>query len=115
MAVENFTTYTEVDPNSRITVTSTKVSAAGLKRNESAYVYSDKGVNHFSADWGHLLTADDLLHLAGQDGIVEIWAVANDIGHMGTLLGAGKNAHLLFFLHTAANVVNLYLYENDGG
>ena len=47
MAVEDFTTYTEVDPNSRITVSSTKVTWASVQRDEDAYVYKDKGVNYF--------------------------------------------------------------------
>jgi len=55
MALENFTTYTEVDPNNRYTVTATKVDVVGLERNEDAYVYADKGVNHFDGNFEILL------------------------------------------------------------
>jgi hypothetical protein len=51
MPLEDFTTYTEVDPNNRFTVTATKVDVVGLERNEDAYVYADKGVDHFDGDF----------------------------------------------------------------
>lgn len=49
MAIEDFTTYTKTDPNSRLTVTGSKIAAARLRRNESVFVYDDKGVDHFDA------------------------------------------------------------------
>ncbi len=49
---ENYTTYTEVDPNSRITITSaTRIDYAGIQRDEGAYVYTDKGANYYSGDF----------------------------------------------------------------
>lgn len=44
---EDLTSYTEVDPNSRITITSSRVTAASLTRNEDAYVYKSFGVGYF--------------------------------------------------------------------
>jgi hypothetical protein len=51
MANENFTTYTEVDPNSHITVTTSRVTNAGIDRNEVCYIYKDCGIGHFSGDF----------------------------------------------------------------
>lgn len=51
MPTEDFTTYTEVDPNSHITKTADRITWADLIRNEDAYVYKDKGVNHFDGDF----------------------------------------------------------------
>ena len=52
MATENFTTYTEIDPNSHITVTSaSKIDFAGLTRNEDAYVYKNFGADYFGNDF----------------------------------------------------------------
>jgi len=48
---EDFTTYTEVDPNNRFTVEQYKITFAGLLRNDRSYVYKDKGVNFFDADF----------------------------------------------------------------
>lgn len=54
MTVEDFTTYIEVDPNNHIALTGTnKVSETSIHRNEDAYLYSDKGVNHFAGDFSH--------------------------------------------------------------
>ena len=53
MAVEDFTTYTKVDPNSDITITSSKVAFDTLLRSAIAYVTSDKGVNFFDGDFEH--------------------------------------------------------------
>jgi len=46
---ENLLTYTEVDPNSRIEVTTTRATGTGLTWSESARVYKDKGMNFFNA------------------------------------------------------------------
>jgi hypothetical protein len=46
-AEEDLTTYTEVDPNSRITVTAPKSTFAFLKTDETAYVNEDFGVDNF--------------------------------------------------------------------
>ena len=51
---EDLTTYTEVDPNSHITVTSDRVTVDGIHRGEDAYLYYDKGSNHFDGDFEHL-------------------------------------------------------------
>lgn len=49
MAIENLTTYTETDPNSKLTVTSTKVTAVDLDRDEDAHVYKNFGASYFDA------------------------------------------------------------------
>ena len=51
MAVEDFTGYTEVDPNTRIAVIASKVTWTALAKNEDAYVYKD-----FGADIKNILT-----------------------------------------------------------
>jgi hypothetical protein len=44
---EDLTGYTEVDPNSHISKTSSRVTAADLDQDESAYLYKDFGANYF--------------------------------------------------------------------
>ena len=52
MAYEDFTTYTESDPESDITVTSTKVDVDAIYRKvQSGYVRKDFGEDYFSADF----------------------------------------------------------------
>ena len=56
MAFENFTEYTEVDPNARISVTKTRVTWTAITRQEEAYVYIDKGVDYFAGNFEIKLT-----------------------------------------------------------
>ena len=48
MAYEDLTTYTEVDPDSKITLTSTTITFSQLARLNNAYVYKDCGANQLS-------------------------------------------------------------------
>jgi hypothetical protein len=53
MAVD-FTTFTEVDPDSKITKTADKITWSNLKsRGDPAYVYKDMGENFFDGDFEH--------------------------------------------------------------
>jgi len=57
MATEDLTTYTEVDPESDLTVTSSKVDIDTMDFDYDAYVRADKGANHFG-DFEHLVTSE---------------------------------------------------------
>lgn len=46
---EDLTTYTEVDPNSHISATASRATGTNVARNETCYLYCDKGANHFDA------------------------------------------------------------------
>lgn len=113
MANQDFTTYTETDPNGRITVSSSRITWAGLTRNEDAYVYDDKGVNHFDGDFEHLLT---FFQDTGWDNnaVVVTWAIANDIDDYKGLIDNLKDSLTLY--NQPSVVVNrLNLVELDGG
>ncbi len=45
---ENLTTYTEVDPNSTITVSSSRVTVDGMRRNAYEYICKDFGAGYFN-------------------------------------------------------------------
>jgi len=47
MPYQDLTTYEEVDPNSKLTVTSSKVTAANMDKDEDCYVYKDFGPAYF--------------------------------------------------------------------
>jgi len=77
VAVEDFTTYTEVDPNGHITVSANTVDVSALGMDEDAYVYKDFGVDHFKGDFEHLL---DLTLTSGSgDGA---WALAHSLTNL---------------------------------
>lgn len=48
MSIEDFTTYTEVDPNTKLTVTSNKASGVNVDKDENVYLYYDKGVDIYN-------------------------------------------------------------------
>ncbi len=48
MAVEILTSYTKVDDNSRLTVTTTKATGVDVGRDEDVYLYKDQGANRFN-------------------------------------------------------------------
>lgn len=51
MAIEVFTGYTEVDPNTRIAVTASRVTWTLITLDEDAYVYIDKGAGYFAGNF----------------------------------------------------------------
>lgn len=77
---EDFLTYTEADPNSRIAVTATKVTAASITRNENAWVYIDKGEDSFAGNFTHLVTIK--LTAAAADSRLFLWGLTNIIDDM---------------------------------
>lgn len=65
MGYQDFTTYTEVDPNSDITVTTNKIDVSSMSRNVDAYVYRDFGADYFDEiDWNF-----EVLHDAAAQGL----------------------------------------------
>lgn len=49
MAVEDFTTYTETDPDAKVTKTSTRITIASGNDNNTYNVYKDFGASHFNS------------------------------------------------------------------
>lgn len=49
--LQDFTTFTEYDPGSKVAVTSSNVTWTNLLRSDTAYVYKDMGVDFFSGDF----------------------------------------------------------------
>jgi len=79
LALEDFTTYTEVDPGGDLTITATKIAADMLERNLDTYVYLDKGEGHFGTTFKHDV---QFIYKTGSDdmGLLGFWAVANNVG-----------------------------------
>lgn len=87
--IENFIGYTEVDPNSRITRTTRRVTWTDLTMNEDAYVYKDKGVDFFDGNFIHYLT----VHLSAYANTVRghFWALTNTLDDLwGIDVGGGS-------------------------
>lgn len=115
MTTENLTTFTEVDPNNRFTVTATKVDVSALERAEDAYVYDDKGVAHFNDDFEQL---HDIYvnSISANDSIFHSWILANDIDEWQGLVDGSKDAFTIqLFKVAAGGGAWINMKESDGG
>ena len=95
---EDFTTYTEVDiAADRIQRTAQHVDHRAL-RDESTYLYDDKGANHFSGNWEHLV--DIRTDFEANSCLGVVWGLSNYVGDMGAHLSASEE-HLIVFVYRA--------------
>ena len=112
MALEDFTTYTEVDPLNRFTVTSHNIDVFDLSKSEDAYVYSDKGVDHFDGDYEHL--EDAIIHnTTSHRSECGLWGLSNVVDELNTLLST-YDVHALSVLYETPDV-RFQLYEGVSG
>jgi len=110
MSIEDFTLYTKVDPNNRFTVTSSKIVTTGLPRNEDAYVYADKGVDHFEGDFGHLV--DSKIVSGPLNYTMHFWHLANVVDDWWGQFSGNKDFLGLYWV-TSTNQIRLI--ECDAG
>lgn len=116
MGVENFTTYTEVDPNSRVTVTATRVTATAITANEDAYVYKDAGVAHFAGNFEHWLeTLIDDVNPAATGQTWGYWGLSNNLDDFKGLYDGDFELLVLLSAVTSVGVYRWYLREVDSG
>lgn len=87
---EDFTTYTEVDPNSHIGLVGTDHIDFVAYGNEDAYLYKDKGSGHFT-DFEHLIDAK-LSTAYGSYVPAFFWALTNNINDMKGISDANQHA-----------------------
>ena len=114
MALEDYNTYTEVDPNSRIVAATRRVAFTDLTINETAYVYSDKGAAFFDGDFVHhltiLITASD----ASMSVASGLWALANTVNDWNGMRAADC-LDLYFTSQGATPNRKLTIEESNGG
>lgn len=98
--IEDFTTYTEFDPLSKVAITSSTITGVGMSRDEDTYVYKDKGAGHFSGDFTQLvdITIDNVVNSGAAVG----WAMTNDIDDVRGLVVANKSFLYMSFLSGTA-------------
>jgi len=111
MAYEDFTTYTEFDEGSAVTVDSaTKVSWASLKtRNETSYLYKDKGVNYFAGDFTHKFEIQ--FSPMGDIAWSNHWMLSNTVGDTQDVMDASADAYALFS-YDNTEAIYLRLFES---
>jgi len=106
MTYEDFTTYTEVDPNNHITIGPATHVEAKTYQNETAYLYKDKGANHF-ADFTHYVDVQ-FLDESGL-GWTYPWALMNTIENIKACKDNHHNAiYLRLYGYTYLELMESY-------
>ena len=94
---EDFTTYTEVEPNDRIQKTANHVDYADA-RDETAYLYKDYGLDFFGSSFEHLIQVNRASH--STKAIAVFYMLSNSIGDQKDIVDMGGDAILLdFYVH----------------
>jgi hypothetical protein len=107
--LEDYTAYTEVDPDSEVTVATNTITVAGLGKNTDTYVYKNFGAGHFT-DFSHLhqlkVTAWDVKGLATPYALADtvndyLGLIANNF--IGILVGENLSANGAFRLEQSTS------------
>jgi hypothetical protein len=110
-AQENYSTYTEVDPNNHITYTSTAITHV-MKRNEDAYLYKNYGTGYFGTSFTHYLDCKFDSTSSNSDGVG--WMLSNYVDDMyGQYTAHRYFVEIQLLADSSANPW-IYLREYDG-
>ena len=100
---EDLSTYTEVDPNSHISATSSRMTGTGIHRKETAYAYYDKGADYFDAlDIYFDIRATNL----DSNDILGVFGISNTLNHIGAF---GTSDIKVVFYYPGGGSRGLYL------
>lgn len=100
---EDFTTWTEVDPNSDITVSSDEVSWTAFTAGIDQYVYYDFGDNHFNGNFEHLITIETPI-LDGK--AIALWMMGDSVAQFGS--AEAGNFIALYFYNSRIRIYEYY-------
>lgn len=108
-AIEDFTTYTEVDENTDLAVISDTVTITSAQTRQVTFrVTDDKGAGHFG-EFEHLVkhvsTTVEIHHICG------IWNVTNTLGDLYAQDTAGDG--LAVYSHTNIANISMWDFSND--
>ncbi len=109
---QDYTTFTEVDPNSVITVQSSTQIYANLQRDKTAYVYYDGGADAYG-DFSAEFDRQGLYLSSG--GVSCEFMVANSVGDMRNLQDTSGYSLMFYSVGQSSQYVTFSIRENDGG
>jgi hypothetical protein len=112
---EDFTTYTEHDEAYRLTVTSSKITAASWNSwLEYGWVNKDFGAAYFDGDFTHQFEAE-WTGYTGDDTLIGCWMLSNDDGDVYDLISADKSFVWIYGRQTDTNVITIHVEVIEGG
>lgn len=100
MAVENYTTYTEVDSGGDITVNAADIAVSTMQRVANSSVYKDKGVNHFG-NFEHLLDEANFGVNPGLFAVGGIWHISNTASATLQDLIDADDGYMVYFVNNS--------------
>lgn len=110
-AEENFTTYTVVDPNTKLTITASKIDANAVSRNETLYCYSDKGSAYFGSTFTHLFKITAYSGGAAWNEVGS-WAVSNTVADLYSW-DTNNNQVIDFWYYSNGTDYPVYTFRNE--
>jgi len=113
MAVQDFTTYTEVDTNNHLSQDTNTSTFAGLTCAETCYLYKDFSADYFDGDF----TQEFTFYLDNQTsvGFMCPWMMGIDLGDYSTLVTTGTHYFLCNLVMNNGGTRTYYAIECDGG
>jgi hypothetical protein len=83
MAYEDFTTYTEVDTEGKVTVNQYSIFSTATLSSDDSYVYKDFGAGHFTQNLHHRFKTKAVT--TSINGTREVWILSNELGNRNAL------------------------------
>lgn len=112
-ATEDLTTYDEVDPQVKVTKTTSTVTWTGLDTNGAAtYVQKDKTAGYFDGDFIHYFDFQQTT-----DGVYtfnSVWMVTNTVGNYRDTIDASGNALVVALYDDVSVAECIHVREWDG-
>jgi len=115
MATVDFTTYTTVDADSDLTVTSSKIDVDTMRNDALSYVIKDYGAGYFG-NFVHRFkfTFTEATEGTDPDGALGIWAITSGLNYSTVAMGAADDGIFLRAIRIGA-VYSLQLRNADLG
>lgn len=113
MAIEDYTTFTEVDPGGQLVVTASKIQINSLPRSVNSWVVSDRGAGFFGGDY--TIEFDTQIDApVNNDGFAQVFMVANDVDDA-QWIHENSDANGVRIVRAAGIDIAVQLTEADGG
>lgn len=107
LAIEDLTTFTEVDAGDDITVTASTVTMTALPANVVSYVYKDYGVDNFEGDY-YVTWESNIDSMYNASSGLNMWSVfTNDVGNASSWYSDAKDFLGVWLVYSGTRKMNI--------
>ena len=110
----DYTTFTEVDPNSHITIINATHVNTTIILDESAYIYKDMGANYFGNNFTNYVDAQ-IKNPTSTSGWAVVWAISDYVGSISEMRANSAPAIHVFAQHLSGTRMCFGLTEEYNG